>query len=209
MQRNRTLRFVSAFAMLLSAATIGALSVSSQAAHPTTAAIGQPAPSFNLPNVASSKPVSLGSLAQGKKATVVIFVSTRCPVSNAYNERMAELAKRYEPKGISFVGIDSNQNEPVAECASWSAASKLGFPVLKDGNSAIADNYGATHTPEVYVIDPSGKLVYHGRIDSNMDEASVTHHDLADALNAILAGKPVPVTETKAFGCSIKRGGGW
>jgi hypothetical protein len=78
--------------------------------------------------------------------------------------------------------------------------------VLRDEGHKIADAYGAQKTPEVYVVDPAGKLVYHGRIDDKHDDAAgVKSPDLKNALDAILAGKAVSVAETKAFGCSIKR----
>lgn len=174
-------------------------------AQPSPPAIGQTAPGFDLPNVHGGPKLSLSSLLSGKKATVVIFVSTRCWVTQAYNQRMGALAAKYGPLGIDFVGIDSNQTEPVSECAEWQDTSKIGFPVVKDTDNIIADKYGATHTPEVYVIDPSGKLVYHGRIDSAIDPMGAQKHDLADALDDILAGRPIANPETKAFGCSIKR----
>jgi peroxiredoxin len=204
--RKCSLQPLTIFLSVFSAALlVGIISISARAAHTPTAAIGHPAPTFSLPNVGNGHTVSLNSLTHGKKATVVIFISTRCPVSNAYNGRMTDLAKKYGPLGISFVGIDSNQTEPTAECASWSATAKLGFPMLKDSKNVIADYYGATHTPEAYVIDPSGKLIYHGRIDSDMDESSAKYHDLAAALDDVLAGKPIVKQETKAFGCTIKR----
>ena len=80
------------------------------------------------------------------------------------------------------------------------------FPVLKDDGNRVADLYGAQKTPEVFVVDPKGNLLYHGRIDERQDDPkSVKSPDLRNALEAILAGKPVPAAETKAFGCSIKR----
>lgn len=168
-------------------------------------AIGQTAPSFDLPSVRTSSDISLQSLLAGKKATVVIWVSTRCPITQAYNQRMAALAAEFAPAGIDFVGIDSNKNEPTGECNEWETTSKIGFPVLKDNNNVIADKYGATHTPEVYVIDSRGKLVYHGRIDNAVDPMGAQKHDLAEALDDILANKPIANPDTKAFGCSIKR----
>lgn len=169
------------------------------------ASLGQTAPGFSLTNVSTGKAVSLDSLRQGKKATVIMFVSTRCPVSNAYNDRMSDLSTKYGAQGIQFVGINANQNEPITEVASHARDHKLTFPILKDPNDAVANEYAAQHTPEIFVIDADGNLVYHGRIDNSMDESQVHTHDLADALDDILAGKAVEKPETKAFGCSIKR----
>ena len=193
-------------ALLLPVLVIAALCPALCAAQSTTTpSIGQSAPRFDLPSVRTGSPVSLQSLLSGKKATVVIFVSTRCWVCKAYEQRMADLAAKYGPTGIDFVGIDSNHNESTGECNEWETTSKIGFPVLKDDNNVIADKYGASHTPEVYVIDPSGKLVYHGRIDNAIDPMGANKHDLADTLDDILANKPIGNPETKAFGCSIKR----
>ena len=169
--------------------------------------IGQPAPEFKLPDVATGTPTTLASLRQGKKATVVMFIATRCPVSNAYDARMVALATKYAAQGVAFVGINANQPEPIQECADHAKQHGFPFPVLKDADDSVADAYGARVTPETYVIDAQGALVYHGRIDNGQDPQDVTTHDLADALDAVVAGKTVAVPQTKAFGCSIKRGG--
>jgi peroxiredoxin len=167
--------------------------------------IGHQAPAFSLPNAVTGATVTLASLEQGKKAVVVMFISTRCPVSNAYDDRMAALATTYAAKGVAVVGINSNQTEPLAEVSSHAKSHNFPFPVLKDSDSSVADLYNANSTPETYVIDSKGALVYHGRIDNSQDPGGVVTHDLADAINSVLDGKPVAKPETKAFGCSIKR----
>lgn len=161
---------------------------------------------FRLPDVTTGVQTSLTSLTQGKKATVVMFISTRCPVSNAYNERMVALAKKYAAQGVALVGIDANSTEPTAEVAAFAKTHGFPFPVLKDAGNQVADAYNAHVTPETYVIDSKGVLVYHGRIDNDMDLSNAKTHELADALDATLAGQPVAKPQTKAFGCSIKRG---
>ncbi len=172
---------------------------------PAVAAIGQAAPAFTLPNVATGTQTSLATLGAGKKATVLIFISTRCPVSNAYDTRMSALANSYAKKGIAFVGVNANTTEATAEVASHAKA-HFPFPVLKDANDAAADAYNAHVTPEAYVIDNNGVLVYHGRIDNSIELGDVKTHDLASALDSILAGRVVPARQSAAFGCSIKRG---
>lgn len=167
--------------------------------------IGSSAPAFTLTNVATGDKVSLDDLRKDKKATVVMFIATRCPVSNAYNDRMETLAARYEPKHVEFVGINANQTEPVAEVASHAKDHNFTFPVLKDADDSVANLYDAHVTPETYVINSDGVIVYHGRIDNSMDPENVATNDLADALDDVLAGKTVTKPETKAFGCSIKR----
>ena len=168
--------------------------------------IGHAAPAFSLSNVVSGQKTSLSALRQGKKATVVMFIATRCPVSNAYNTRMVNLAKKYSAQGVAFVGINSNETEPVAECAEHTTANGFPFPVLKDAGDVIADKYDAHVTPETFVIDAKGVVVYHGRIDNSRDLEDVRTHELADALDSVIAGKAVAKPEAKAFGCGIKRG---
>ena len=167
--------------------------------------IGQAAPDFTLTNAVTGTSTALGSLKTDKQATVIVFVGVQCPVSNAYNDRYIALANEYSAKGIEFVAINSNQNESIEKVANHARQNKFNFPVLKDGDSAVADAYGANHTPEAFVIDSHGNVVYHGRIDDSQDPSMVSSHDLANALDDVLAGKPVSKPETKAFGCSIKR----
>ena len=139
------------------------------------------------------------------KAIVVIFIATQCPVSNAYNERMVQLYKDYQPKDIAFVGINSNKQEDAEEVKKHSEEHNFEFPVLKDWDNVIADRFEASVTPEIYVLNSEFQELYHGRIDDSQREGNVKSQDLRAALDAILAGKTVPIIETKAFGCSIKR----
>lgn len=139
------------------------------------------------------------------KAVVLIFISTRCPWSNAYNERIAALAGEYSEKNIQFLSINSNQLESIEEIKNHSMENNFTFPVLKDTNNIAADLLHASVTPEVYVLGPNRQVLYHGRIDNSRDESQVTTKDLKNTLEEILRGEKVSVTETKAFGCSIKR----
>jgi peroxiredoxin len=168
---------------------------------------GEAAPAFTLPVASGSGEISLGRETTSHAATVVMFISTRCPVSNAYDDRMEDLQKAYGAKGVRFIGVNSNVNEPPAEIADHAREHRFTFPVVKDDRNRIADAYDAQHTPEIFVVDRTGVVRYHGRIDENRDDPSaVRSPDLRNALDALLAGKPVPQPSTKAFGCSIKRG---
>jgi peroxiredoxin len=140
-----------------------------------------------------------------KAAIVIIFVATRCPVSNAYNERMAKLATEYSAKNVVFLGINSNKQEDAQEVRKHAKENGLNFTILKDPNNVIADAFGATVTPEVFLLSKGLKVAYHGRIDDSQRPAHVKKHDLRKALDEFLAGKAVSETDTKAFGCSIKR----
>lgn len=141
----------------------------------------------------------------GKNGTLVIFVATRCPVSNDYNQRMAELARDYTARGFAVLGINSNRTEPADEVARHTAEKALGFTVVKDPDNKVADYLGAAVTPEAYLFDKEWALRYHGRIDDSRNPSGITTRDLRAALDAVEGGKAVGVAETKAFGCTIKR----
>ena len=140
------------------------------------------------------------------KAIVLMFISTQCPVSNAYNERMASLYNDYKGKKIAVVGINSNKAEAPDEIKEHAQEHNFGFTILKDVNNVIADKLEANHTPEIYIVHPTTlEVLYHGRIDDSQREAKVKTNDLRTALDEIISEKPVSVKETKAFGCTIKR----
>ena len=170
---------------------------------PAPPAIGSTIEEFTLPDVDGAEH-SLKSLA-GKNGTVLIFIAVQCPVSNAYNERMAQLAADYKAKGINVVGINANVAEDAAAVKAHAQEHKLSFTILKDPGNKIADKLGASVTPEAYFIDANNKLLYHGRIDNSRNAAQIESSDLRNALDAALNGKPVEKTEAKAFGCTIKR----
>jgi peroxiredoxin len=137
--------------------------------------------------------------------TVVMFIATQCPISNAYNERMNALYKEYSPKGVKFLFINANNTEPASEVASHAAQHGFAFKVYKDPNNVVADQFGAEFTPEAFVIDKAGVIRYHGHIDDSRQLDRIKSKDLKVALDSLLAGQGVPVAETKAFGCTIKR----
>ena len=165
--------------------------------------IGSLVDDFSLPGTDGSNH-SLNSL-KGKNGSVLIFISVQCPVSNGYNERMEALAQAYSKRGITVIGINSNATESADAVKAHAAEKHFTFPVLKDQGNKIADKLGATRTPEAYLLDANNKLVYHGRIDNSKDESQVDATDLRNAMDALLAGKPVTKTTAMAFGCNIKR----
>lgn len=185
-------------ALLLTA--LAALACNAVAEAP---AIGAAAPDFQLTTI-DGKPFALSSAAKDHKAVVLMWISTQCPYSNAYNAQMKDLANAFASKGVLFVGINSNKTEDSAAVIAHAKANGHTFPIVKDPNNKVADLYDARRTPEVYVIDPEGKLRYHGRITENHEDAA-SSPDLKNALDSFLAGKPIARTETKAFGCTIKR----
>lgn len=175
-----------------------------QQSNAAGATVGQVIGDFKLPDAASGRERSLASL-KGANGSVLIFISTQCPVSNAYNERMEKLAADYKARGISVVGINSNKAETSDDIKRHAAEKNLTFPILKDAGNKVADMLGANVTPETFFLDANNKLVYHGRIDNSRNAGSITANDLREALDAKLAGKAVVKAEARAFGCSIKR----
>ena len=113
-------------------------------------------------------------------------------------------ANTYASKGVLFVGINSNKTEDSSAAVAHAKSHGHTFPIMKDPSNKVADLYDAKRTPEVYVIDPEGKLRYHGRITED-HENPASSPDLKNALDSFLTGKPIARTETKAFGCTIKR----
>ena len=164
---------------------------------------GAPVKDFTLKDYAG-KDHALSAY-KDKAAIVLIFVATRCPVSNAYNERMEALFKDYSSKNVAFLGINSNKEEDAQEVAKHAKENGLAFTILKDPDNVIADQFGATVTPEVFMLGKDLKVLYHGRIDDSQRPAHIKKQDLRKALDDLLAGKEITDADTKAFGCSIKR----
>jgi peroxiredoxin len=140
--------------------------------------------------------------------TVIMFWSCECPFVQPYTERISDLAKNYSEKGVTFWAVNSNTTEPTNRVKEHASEKGYPFPVLKDDNNVVADLFGAQRTPEVFVVDKNMTLVYHGRIDNDKDESKVTSSDLRNALDELLAGKPVSNPTTVSFGCGVKRASG-
>lgn len=168
----------------------------------TTLPIGQPAPEFTLKDLNGAKHALKDARGQ---IAVLAFLSARCPISNAYNERIRALAEDYAKQNVAFLAINASADESVAEIKAHAEKQGFQFPILKDKGNKIADAYQAVRTPEIFVVDGAGVLRYHGRIDNHHLPIHVKSHDLRAALDELLAGKPVSVPEAKALGCIIKR----
>lgn len=141
------------------------------------------------------------------KAIVLMFISTQCPVSNSYNEKMNELYQNYHTKNIAFIGLNSNKAEAAENIKEHAEDHGFQFPILKDKNNIIADRLDAQVTPEIYVLNTNFEILYHGRIDDARGSGLAKNNDLINALNEILTGKEVAVKRTRAMGCTIKRVG--
>src|SRR5215468_5841877 len=165
-------------------------------------ATGKPAPDFTLADL-NGKTHALKDY-RGK-TVVISFISARCPISNAYKERIRAVADEYSKRDVAFLGVNSNADESVEEMRAYAAKNNLDFTILKDVGNVVADAYAAERTPKIYLVDGEGVLRYQGRIDNSQNPRLVKRDDLREALNEMLSGKPVSVAETKALGCLIKR----
>ncbi len=201
--KKNAITFFLATIFVIAGAVVVSIARSTEGEVPAAPAIGATIEDFTLPDT-DGKEHSLNSL-KGKSGSVLIFVATKCPVSNAYNERMEKLAQDFKARGVNVIGINPNVAESAAAVKAHAAESKFSFPVLKDPGNKIADRLGATVTPEAYFLDAGNKLIYHGRIDNAKDAANVASSELRDAIEATLASKPVTKTTANAFGCTIKR----
>jgi peroxiredoxin len=147
---------------------------------------------------------------KGAKGTLVIFTCNACPWAKAWEDRIVALGNEYKGKGVGVIAVNANDPGKVAEdgydqMKTRAAEKKFGFPYVVDATSNVARAYGATRTPEAFLFDAQGKLVYHGTIDDNAQEPEkVSTRYLADALAAVSSGKEIAVKETKAMGCGIK-----
>jgi thiol-disulfide isomerase/thioredoxin len=157
------------------------------------------------PRVAKGLTEDISQLAGS--VTVVTFISARCTVSNAYGARLQALYKEYTPRGVRFLFVDSNSNESADEIAENARKQGYSFRVYQDSKSRAAGLFGAQLTPESFVLDREAVVRYRGSIDDSRNPARVKAQSLRLALEAVLAGRPVAVSETKAFGCTIKRPG--
>ncbi|MFZ5805294.1 MAG: thioredoxin family protein [Acidobacteriota bacterium] len=155
------------------------------------------------------KEVTLKEL-MGPKGLLVIFSCNHCPWVKAWQARMVALGNEYSQKGVGVVAVNSNDvtaypDDDMEHMIAQAKEHGYRFPYVMDTTSDVARAFGATRTPEAFLFDAQGKLVYHGAIDDNAEKPQeVKKTYLADALAAVVAGKPVPVAETKALGCSIK-----
>lgn len=182
--------------------------------------IGDPAPDFSLPGI-DGKTWSLADFKDGK-VLVVFFTSNHCPTSHGAADRLKSFLADYRPRGMAFVAINPNHPEGLSidelgyskysdgfeDMKLYAAEEGFDFPYLYDGETQnVARAYGCLTTPHVFVFDAERKLRYKGRFDDSRfggDDSTVKSPDTRNAVEALLAGKPVPVEETKPFGCSTK-----
>jgi peroxiredoxin len=145
-----------------------------------------------------------------KKAVVVVFVGTECPLANLYFPTLAQMQRTYSDRSVQILAINSNDQDSFADVVAHARERKLPFPVLKDNEQKAADAFGARRTPEVFLLDGGFIIRYRGRIDDQYGytyrRAAPTRTELKDALDELLAGKPVSTPQSECRGCLIGRG---
>ncbi len=139
------------------------------------------------------------------KASVFLFISGQCPVSNVYTPRMNALVAAYGKRDVQIFAVYSDRQESATDITRHAKEHGLSCPVVKDSTNLLADRLGAKMTPEAVVVDASGTVRYRGRIDDNAVATRVSVRDLNAALDAVLDGKPVVHPEMLAVGCAIRR----
>ena len=205
----KPIRFASLMVFTALSCTALVANAAETAASPGVA-FGKPAPlrTVRMKSVSGAE-LSIAEAA-GKKGTLVLFICNHCPWVKAWQTRIATLGNAALEQGIGVIAINSNDPAIFPEDSfdeMKERAKEIGykFPYAMDATSDIARAFGATHTPEVYLFDAKGRLVYHGAVDDNAkEEGAVQHRWLREAVEALASGKPQPVAETKALGCGIR-----
>jgi peroxiredoxin len=189
----------------------------SRSAPPSPLVIDSPAPDFRLPGI-DGKTYSLASFKKSK-VLAVLFTAVHCPTAEVYENRIKQLVSDYRSRGVAFAVIQPNNakalrldemgytdlGDSLADMKIRAAHRHFNFPFLYDGEKQdISRQYGPVATPHIFVFDQQRKLRYQGRIDSNPREAYAKVPDGRNAIDAVLAGRPVPVEKTPTVGCSIK-----
>jgi peroxiredoxin len=197
---------------LVTAAMVLVLTPLASAAAPA-AELGLPAPDFTLPDL-DGKPVRLADL-KGK-VVVLEWFNPGCPYVVAAHTRgsLVDAAARAAKKGVVWLAVNSGapgkQGAGAEANRTARAAWNMGYPVLLDEAGVVGRAYGATNTPHLFVIDPAGRLAYRGAVDNSPDgergapEGGALVEYAAVAVADVLAGRPVKVPTTKAYGCSVK-----
>jgi peroxiredoxin len=202
--------------LTLSLLLLVASSLRAEPAGFRTLALGDAAPDFKLPGV-DGRDYTLASF-KDAKLLAVVFTCNHCPTAQAYEQRISKLHADYKDKGVALVCISPNDplavrldelgytdvGDSLEDMKLRAQEQKFAFPYLYDGQTqATSAAYGVLATPHVFLFDADRKLRYAGRID-DADVKTVTSHDTRNAIDALLAGKPVPVEMTRVFGCSTK-----
>lgn len=168
-------------------------------------AIGEPAPTFSLPDTE-------GALHEpgAAPATVVVFTCNHCPYALAWHQRIVDVARDYAQRGVRVLAVNSNDAERYPRDSEEAMRARVdrgeldGVPYLRDASQEVARAYDAKTTPDVFLLDENGVLRYRGAPDGDYEDATQNAAFLRDALDAVLAGREPSPAETSPVGCSIK-----
>lgn len=176
----------------------------------TMAPLGLAAPDFRLPDAVSGRTVSLGDF-KSARALLVMFICNHCPFVKHIRDELARLGRDYQPKGVAVVAINANDivkhpDDSPAKMKEEAKSAGYTFPYLFDESQETAKAYGAACTPDFFLYDRNRRLVYRGQLDASRPKNNepVTGKDLRAALDAVLAGRPVPAEQIPSIGCNIK-----
>ena len=161
---------------------------------------------FLATQCAKVPPEPLPKLLKNKQGAVFVFLSPDCPLSQNYSPTLNQLRSQFQPNGIEFYAVFPGK--PVVD--DFIAIYKIAFPVLMDSDFRLADFFGATKTPEAFVLDPQGNFIYKGAIDNRAPELGqqrtvITEHYLVDARNSIVQHQALRLKQTPSVGCFIER----
>ncbi len=158
---------------------------------------------------------SIPSGAEGRRLTAICFFGVGCPISRLYAPRLEALAREFAPRGVQFLGVDSNRQDDIEDIREFARRGGLGFPLIRDEGNRLADRLGAIRCTEVFVVDAEGRLRFHGAVDdqytlesgmaAGKGKAHAEKHYLRDALSALLDGRRPTIAQTEAPGCHIGR----
>jgi len=155
------------------------------------------------------EPFDLARAIGNKSLTVVCFLGTECPMVQLYARRLEQLGEKYRSAGVQVIGIDSNRQDSVEDLRQFCSEQKISFPVLRDSGNVVADDFGATRTPEVFLVDAKLHVVYSGCIDDQyapgVSRSKAEREYLVMAIDQWLARQPVVVSKVEASGCMIGR----
>jgi peroxiredoxin len=173
----------------------------------TKISVGDKAPDISgLPAVFNGEDTSLSLADQKEDIVVVAFLANHCPVVQAYEDRLIDFVNAYKDKGVKVIGLSVNDipQDKIEGIKKYTKDHKSNYIYGYDASQATGRAYGATNTPQFFVLDKARTIRYTGTLDDNQQEANVTKTYLKDAVDALLAGKAPAIDETKPAGCGVK-----
>ena len=176
----------------------------------TSIPLRTPAKEFSLPDVVTGETLSLAKPPQAR-ALVIMFICRHCPYVVHVRDEILRIARHYQPKGVTFVAICSNDSvaypdDSPERLREMAIEHDFSFPLLYDETQSAAKAYDAQCTPDFFLFDSDRRLAYHGRLDDSTPRngVPVTGREMRDALDAVLSGREAPSVQKPSIGCSIK-----